>query len=129
MKKALVFVGLMAVLIAGIVAGLTALSMFTGYLATDTPNQAVALGQYVRSSGITSEQAQSAKTLAEADAITRHEQTDRYRAQTERMDAENRRLETIQSTIGFTPGLWLNISILVFLGLLAVFILKRKSKG
>jgi hypothetical protein len=74
---------------------------------------------------------QSALALARADATVRSAQTDRFRAQTERMAAEDARVKTLEDTLGISnlgDAFWV-FGVMCALGLVVLMLLRRKAQA
>lgn len=82
------------------------------------PDQVIMLNNYVISSGTTQDQANTTKTLAEADAIIRDSQNRRVNAETEATDANT------HQALGAANAFFL-IGMLVIFALIAAVIAKR----
>ena len=129
---------LMGLLFCGAIVALGAaiavvVSVGANFISTSTPDQAVQLGTYVQSSGITLEQSEITENLAEADATVRYAQNDRIRANAELMYAENDRMKVASEVLGLdVRGMISNVFVcaLALVGLiLLLVILSRRKKA
>jgi hypothetical protein len=107
----------------------------SGGVAVNTPSQAIALNEYVRASGTTPEQAETSRTLAEADKLVNEGQAAKIEAAGKADAARMEALADLSQKTGVQPGKlvnqaagWIVLLALAGLGIAALAILLRPKR-